>query len=460
MELLAGLLLSLTAAVVGVWQVTRRDRPLHGPRDDGTLGLPRLQRWNETYKPPRMQRLRTRFPRAEFSRIAIAACLLIAVSVLGAFVYTRSMSEDAARMRSFEQELAVISAQRQQALAEDDLTVAYETLIDARTQLVELSETMPGEIDAARVEEERARIDAEIQRLSGGITISGVQLVGGFPSPPDGVAPQLVAGGAKTYLLADGIYEIDAVSRTLVQLLKPGDVIDGQPVLPPRTLSWRDDELLAVDAKRAYALDSTTGTWRSEPFAALDADGFDTITAADVFDDNLYAITPDSGQILKFQAGLYDTDPEDWTAGLARDELKRAVDIAVDGRVYVLLEDGTVLNFFRTRLEAAITPRVIPPLTDASAIVKTEDMPVIHVLSASDGRILRIAPDGTVVQQLTTGNQTEQLEGATDLAIDEINSVAYIVTADAIYTVRLPAIPELAPEIEQSEPTVEPASAS
>ena len=280
MELLAGLLLSLTAAVVGVWQVTRRDRPLHGPRDDGTLGLPRLQRWNETYKPPRMQRLRTRFPRAEFSRIAIAACLLIGVSVLGVFVYSRSASEDAARVWSFEQELGVISAQRQQALAEDDLTIAYETLVDARGKLAELNETMPGEIDAVRVEEERARIEAEIQRLSGAITISGVQLVGGFPSPADGVTPQLVAGMAKTYLLADGIYEIDAVNRTLVELLKPGDVIGGQPVLPLRTLSWRDDELLSADAKRAYAFDATSGAWRVEPFAALDADGFDTMTAA------------------------------------------------------------------------------------------------------------------------------------------------------------------------------------
>ena len=46
--MLAGLVLSLTAAVVGVWGVTRRDRPLHGPVDDGMLGLPRLQRW---YRP-------------------------------------------------------------------------------------------------------------------------------------------------------------------------------------------------------------------------------------------------------------------------------------------------------------------------------------------------------------------------------------------------------------------------
>lgn len=441
MELLAGLLLSLTAAVVGVWQVTRRDRPLHGPRDDGTLGLPRLQRWNETYKPPRMQRLRTRFPRAEFSRIAIAICILIAIAVVAAFVYSRSVSEDASRMQSFEQGLAAVSIRRQEALVEEDLTTAYAMLIDARAQLDELSETMPDDIDPARVEEERARVESEIQRLSGAVTVSGVQLVGGFPAPAEGVAPQLVSGGAKTFLLSDAVYEIDAVNRTLVQLLKPGDTVSGESVLPLRVLTWRDDELLAADAKRAYVFDGPTGTWRAEPFAALDASGLTDITAAAAFDDNLYALVPDNGQILKFAAGFYDGEPEDWTAGLARTELERAVDIAVDGRVYVVLEDGRILDFFRTRLEASITPRVVPPLTQASAIVKTEDMPLIHVLSGSDGRILRIAPDGTVVQQLTTGDHAERLNGATDLAIDEINGVAYVVTDDAVYTVRLPAPP-------------------
>ncbi|HMM40961.1 MAG TPA: hypothetical protein PKA95_03585, partial [Thermomicrobiales bacterium] len=81
MELLVGLVLSLTAAVVGAWQITRRDRPLHGPIDDGTLGLPRVQRWNESYRPPRLQRLRSRSPRFELSRFAIA--LLVIVVVVG-----------------------------------------------------------------------------------------------------------------------------------------------------------------------------------------------------------------------------------------------------------------------------------------------------------------------------------------------------------------------------------------
>jgi hypothetical protein len=451
-ELLAGLILSLSAAVVGAWQITRRDRPIHGPIDDGTLGLPRLQRWDESYKPPRLQRLRSRFPRVELSRIAILTCLLIGLVAAGAVVYSRSISQHATETESFQRGVQSVAARHQEAMAASDTPTAWAMLIDARAQLDELLAKAPDDDARAPLELERTAITADIQGLSGAVTISGVRAIGSFPAPSDGVQPQVVANGGHVYLLSDGVYEIDPINAALVQLLKPDQQVDNEAVLPLRSLTVRDDQLLAVDAKRAYAFDASTGTWKSEKLATLDATGFTNITSSEAFDGNLYSLTPDSGQIMKFPAGAYDSQPEDWTGGLAKDNLKKAVDLAVDGNVYVLLADGSILDFFRSRLEATLTPQVVPPISRASAIVATADSPFIYVLHRPDGRIMILGHDGTLLQQVTTDENGPQIRNAEDLTIDSTNGIAYVATTDTIYTLRLPEAP-VVPETETGTDT-------
>jgi hypothetical protein len=324
-------------------------------------------------------------------------------------------------------------------------------LIDARAQLNELAASAP-EDALTRLDAERTLITQDIQRLSGAKSVSGVRAVGSFPTPPDGVSPQLVANDGHIYLLSDGVYEIDPVNSALVRLLMPDDQVDNAAVLPLRSLTVRDDQLLAVDATRAYVLNPATGLWKSENLATLDKAGYTNITESEAFDGNLYSLTPDSGQIMKFPAGAYDSQPEDWTGGLSKDDLKKAVDIAVDGHVYVLLPTGSILDFFRSRLEATLTPQVVPPISNASAIVADENSPYIYVLHRSDGRILLVSRDGTLLQQVTADGSGPEIHNAEDLAVDRANGIAYIATTDTIYTLRLPEAP-VVPQTETDSQT-------
>ena len=115
--------------------------------------------------------------------------------------------------------------------------------------------------------------------------------------------------------------------------------------------------------------------------------------------------------------------------------------MAVDGDVWVLLRNGTILNFFRSRLDATISPKVVPPLTETSAIYTSEESEFLYVLSATDGRILRMTREGKVVQQLTTGNAQSSIVGAEDLVIDEKSSIAYVLANDTVFTLRIPEGP-------------------
>jgi hypothetical protein len=199
--------------------------------------------------------------------------------------------------------------------------------------------------------------------------------------------------------------------------------------------------LIAVDAQHLYLFDQTTGVWSRESLGTFDTEGFVETQALDTYDRNLYMLAPADGQILKFAAGAYDSQPEDWTAGLAEEDLRRAVDLSIDGHVYVLLADGRVLDFFMSRLEQTIAPTVVPSLDAPVAVAAAPDSPYVYVLNGSDGRLLRVARDGSLVQQFLPERADVSLAAAQDFVIDEGSGIAFILAHDAIYTVRIPAPP-------------------
>ncbi|HUG15969.1 MAG TPA: hypothetical protein VMM78_13240 [Thermomicrobiales bacterium] len=441
MELLAGLILSLTAAVVGVWQVTKRDRPLHGPLDDGSFGLPRLQRWDESYRPPRMQRLRSRLPRLEISRVLVMLTVVLALAGGVTYFVSRSNSQDLQQSAEAVTILQRVEAERQRAATLADPEAAYAALSAAEAMLAMAPEDG---VDAGQLAMIQAQLAADIARVTLSQRLSNVQIVGGAPPAPSGARSQLVSGGGNLYLLADAVYQVDVFSSTLIRLLATGDVVDGAAVGALLGATWREDRLIAIDSTRSYAFDASRGVWVAEQLAALGDVGYDGLAAIATFDRNLYIVTPESGQILKFQAGAYDGTPEDWSAGVASPDLNRAIDMAIDGHVLVLLDDGRVLDFFRSRLEAAIVPRVIPPLEDAASIFVPTGGQYIYVLDAADGRIVRLTRDGEVAQQLTSPLSAAMpiLFGAIDMTVDESAGLAYILARDTIFTVRLPAPPQ------------------
>jgi hypothetical protein len=440
-ELLAGLVLSLTAAVVGVWGVTRRDRPLHGPVDDGMLGMPRLQRWDSSYRPPRMQRLRSRFPRVEISRFVILFCITVVIVGAAAFIYSRSSEKADPSEQPFEAALAKVSERRNEALEAESLPAAWAILIDARADMDDVAALAASDADDARVAAERAAIEQQMTRLSGTTHVANVQTIGAVPAAPEGVTPRLVSGDGRVYLLTNAIYQVDVASSSLVVLLQPGDLVNDVPVETLRAAAWRENRLMVIDARRAYIFDPTTGGWTVEQLGTFDVEGFTDVAAGDTFDFNLYLLARGSGQILKFQAGLYENNPEDWTGGVAQEEIRQATDMTVDGDVWVLMPDGAILNFFRSRLEATIEPEIVPPLERTSAIYTTAESDFLYVMSETDGRILRLTREGKLIQQLTTGDERSPITGASDLVIDEESGIAYVLANETVYTLRIPDAP-------------------
>jgi hypothetical protein len=246
-------------------------------------------------------------------------------------------------------------------------------------------------------------------------------------------------GNGQLYVLTDALYRLESNGTTLVRLLGSGDNVDGKPTGTLLGAAWGDGSPVAFDATSAYVFDPTTGTWTREPLGTFGT-GYSDINAASGFGGNLYMLSPGTGQILKFPAGAYSAQPEDWTGGLASGDLRSAADMQIDGHIYVLLKDGRILDFYMAALNATINPAVTPPIQNATGLSLQVDRPYYYVADGND-RILRITPDGKLVQQFMAASGEPPLSGIRDLAVDDVLGIGYVLTNNELIEVHLPPPP-------------------
>ncbi len=441
MEIIAGVVLGLTAAVVGVWRISTRDRPIHGP-PDGQFSIPNIQRWSDTTRPRRFASLRRVMPRFDLSGIVLVVglLLLVIVVVVGSVAYINNRNS-APSAATVENRLGGIVSQHADANAATDPAIAYELLIDAR----DATESFIGEFPDGQVDpgvlEEYGSILADIDSLTRVSRLETIQPVGGVPPAPSDVLPQLFTGDGKVFLLTDALYQVDTTTTRLVRLLGEGDVIGETVVGKLSGAAWRSDGPLAIDGQAAYVLNLTSGQWIVEPLGHSEEFPDVLVTAIDVFDFNLYVLDRTAGRILKYAGGDYASPPEDWTGGQASGDLVYGTDMFVDGNIYVSMIDGRILNFFLSNLNNVYFPEIVPPFEDTEGLTASPNGAFLYIVNASDGRIARLDWEGNLIQQFVSGSTAASLTGISDIVVNEETGIAFVLVADTMYTTRLPGPP-------------------
>lgn len=447
MELFFGLILSLTAAVVGVWHIAARDRdrPIHGPRDDGTLGLPHLQRWSEKQPRRRFESIRRVLPLVELSRIVLAVLILLVLAGAALGVVALFNALEARSSAQMAGQFEDVVELRQRAEAADTSSAQYGLLIEAR----EAADALIADSDeadlSANLLDERATIQQQLDELTRTVRIDRLQLVGATPVAETERTPFLVSGGGDVFLVSDGFYRVDVSNRALVRLLAPGDQVSGVTVGEIVDAAWRDDGPMVVDSQHAFTFDMQRGVWDLEELGASDVgSGLGPQTAtADAYDRNLYAVDRGVGRILKFDAGDYHSGPQDWSGSAGAEELAQATDIVVDGSIFVLLPDGRVIHYYLNAVEAVYQPEVIPPLESADSLY-TDAEGRLYVVDSSAARVVVMDRTGSLIRQIRFGQDVELRGRLIDVDVEASTGIAYFLTTDALYTTRLPdlSVPE------------------
>ena len=276
---------------------------------------------------------------------------------------------------------------------------------------------------------------------------------------PNSAPSRVIASGVDVYVLDLGVNQVhyhvlnqtysglrdQESSRVLVQQAQP---IDGQTVGPLVDITWlpkggdrQSGSLLVID-RNALVVEFDPAWGENETMTLGGNDVWRMPVAAKTFDGNLYLLDSVANQIFRYSDGQYENAPTRWLQGEV--DASTAIDLGIDGSIYVIHSDGTIEKFFGGESTPFEVTGVPQPLNAASAFYLDieETAKHIYVADAAEIRILQLARDGSFVRQFRLPAEQERLfSGLSGVFVDEPAGKLFFLAANALYVVDLPPVP-------------------
>jgi serine/threonine protein phosphatase PrpC len=234
--------------------------------------------------------------------------------------------------------------------------------------------------------------------------------------------------------------------------LSPNDVVRNTIVGPVQAIAWRIDHIVAVDqGKQNFGYYFRSG----EDWNYIRLGGSDIWIPRgridlETYEGNLYFWGAEPQEILKFTSGRYGDLPQLWLETTSMDEvdLGSTIDMAVDGKIYLLMPRGHIAVFGTGEFEHMLVPDTItPPISSVTRFFVTgspEDG-WIFLLDTLQERVIQLDKmSGEVIQQIgVRPGSSVRLDQLTDLYVDTSGSrpLVYLVNGNQIIRAALPAPP-------------------
>lgn len=166
-----------------------------------------------------------------------------------------------------------------------------------------------------------------------------------------------------------------------------------------------------------------------------------TVTLMETYGEQLYLVQRQENQLLKYQPlnGLYDSPPRPYFAEGVAPQLQTALDLAIDGRIYLILGDGTVHPYYDGTEDPGFQVQNLPDpeVQPTTIIVETEsEEGRIYLGDPNKERIIVLNKRGEFQHQFRMPDETlRQLEA---MDIDEEKGVLYLIAGNRLYAALLP----------------------
>ncbi len=380
---------------------------------------------------------------------------LILVAVLIGFLRGGS-GGDEAKTREFLQSAEQKRAQAQQLAASDPararalLTQAQADLDTARQQKAAATDLQTAQtaLTTTLNNVNRVTVPADIRQA---IDLSsqgqGVRLSKGLLDPT----------GDRLYLLDSGrgaLYSTDT-QGAVKTLLKNGDKAGGAVFGKPVAMAARPDGLMVLDdGNIVWIYNKNTGGWTAQALGGTAGWNTKGSRMAASFQGNLYLLGTGKGQILKYNAGAYTANPDEWLdPGLVESlNLDSSAGFSIDGTIYTLSPEGKIVQLARPggKDKGAVVQQfdlkagnlLGPPLSQPVALnVGSLEFPFFFVVDA-EKRVLQFnKANGSFVQQFQAAPGRKEFDNVQDVIVDETNQRLYLVGLQKVQVMSLPVGP-------------------
>jgi len=336
---------------------------------------------------------------------------------------------------------ALLGAQNNPGSATSLVAEADAALATARESGASGSSLSRREQDVARVRDE----------VLGVARLDQVVRLGAIPSTAAGGRVRLALSGQTLYISAGNLYELDASDERLLDLLSQGDSVDGATVGSLTHISIDGGGVVASDGVATYLRDAA-GHWQRQVLAIDEVGGLRPGAPLVTWGDATYGLSW-TGDMVRFDQTANGPYASVWAAVEDSPDLETALDLTIDGRIHVLLEDGSILTFSRGELVTTVDPFVVPALDKPAFLADAPFANSLYILDRggrvgqASGRIIRVDQTGDAHQYFVPAPATvdplgtaaaSALASADDLAIDELSGTVFWVANGELWKAHIP----------------------
>ncbi len=143
----------------------------------------------------------------------------------------------------------------------------------------------------------------------------------------------------------------------------------------------------------------------------------------------MYILSPATGQIYRHQSTASGFDGGSAWVVSGVSTLTDGTAIAIDGYIWVLKADGTIVRFLSGKETDWKATQVDPPLLRATELWTNETSTTLYILDPVEGRVVLLNKDkGTLIAQY----QNDAFKGAKSMIVDEIGKTITVLSNNTI----------------------------
>ncbi|MDY6878040.1 MAG: hypothetical protein SWK90_17800 [Chloroflexota bacterium] len=161
--------------------------------------------------------------------------------------------------------------------------------------------------------------------------------------------------------------------------------------------------------------------------------------AASSFEDRFYILDTVADQIWRYEprGDVYPEQPDRYFVIPPPKDMATALDMAIDGNIYILYDDGTILKFLGGELQSFDVRGLPGDISQAVALAvdPNDSSDAVYVADEGNERVVALGPDGMFQGQFRAG---EAFTGLEALAVDKAAGQLYVVSQGRLYTASLP----------------------
>ena len=394
--------------------------------------------------------------------LGILLVLIVGVAVLtGGMWYYQNLQ----RQQLFEKFIQGAIAQYETAKSLEEIELKRQSLKFAEQQLDQARQLYPDNPKVRQVEAQLRAYQAEVNKVVG--------LMAGFDLPlhsftdPASNPTTVFVNGLSVYILdtGRGVFERlqldEATGDRPAQgienprvLLKTGDTVEGRTVGQLAHAIWAPaagnrtvtSPLILDQGIQLFGISEGLGPVN---VGLIDNPNLQFVNGLYYYNGNIYLLDSVGGQFWRYRpsGANYQNTPEPYFPPETTVNLKSVIDVGIDGYVWLLYPNGSILKFLSGIQEPFALEPIDPPLTQAVALwvnAAEGDLGRIYIADAATNRVVVFDKNGKLLAQLEPLEHAQALDELRDIYVDELTNTLYLLTKTELYQSPIPSF-EIAP---------------